>query len=209
MVKSVVKNSTIEVSDSIDLKRKKSLKQFIFHYIHSFARLYLYKVSMTPSHTIRNFVYKRVCRVAMGENVAMYYGAEIRDPYKLSIGRGSIIGDNAILDARNGITIGDDVVFASQVRIWTEQHDHEDPWFRCETQPHGPVVIDKHAWIGSHTIILHSVHIGEGAVVAAGAVVTHDVPPFSIVAGIPAKVIGHRNEDLRYHDLGVSRNSFL
>ena len=142
----------------------------------------------------------------LSDNVVIYYGAEIRDPSNITIEKGSIIGDNAILDGRNGITIGENVVFASNVKIWTEQHDHRDPWFRCETQEHKPVIIDDRAWIGSSVTILHSVHIGEGAVVAAGAVVTHDVPPYTIVAGIPAKKIGDRNHDLRYEMNGSHRH---
>lgn len=141
----------------------------------------------------------------IGRHVVIYHGCEIREPSNITLGDGVVIGDNAILDGRNGIRISENVVFASNVRIWTEQHDHEDPWFRCETQKHDPVIIDKRAWIGSHTIILHSVHIGEGAVVAAGAVVTHDVPPFAIVAGIPAKKIGERTHDLRYINDGSHR----
>mgnify|MGYP002523129669 CR=1 FL=1 len=167
---------------------------------------YLYRVSLTPSHHIRNFLYRNVCGLNLGEKAVLYYGTEIRQPSNISIGKGSIIGDNSILDGRNGIKIGNNVVFASNVRIWTEQHDHRDPWFRCETQKHGPVVIDDRAWIGSHTVILHSVHIGEGAVVAAGAVVTHDVPPYAMVAGIPAKKIGERNRDLRYEFNGEHRH---
>ena len=164
----------------------------------SFSSYYLYRVSMTPSHHIRNFIYRHICGMHLAKNVVIYFGAEIRQPSRIKIGKGSIIGDNAILDGRNGITIGENVVFASDVKIWTEQHDHRDPWFRCETQEHKPVIIDDRAWIGSHTVILHSVHIGEGAVVAAGAVVTHDVPPYTIVAGIPAKKVGERNRNLKY-----------
>lgn len=178
----------------------------ISHYIGSYFEYYLYRVSMTPSHKIRNFVYRQIVRMKMAENVVIYHGAEIREPVNISIGKGSIIGDNAILDGRNGIYIGENVVFASNVRIWTEQHDHRDPWFRCETQHHSPVVIDDRAWIGSHTIILHSVHIGEGAVVAAGAVVTKDVEPYTIVAGIPAKKVGDRNRDLKYTFDGSHRH---
>lgn len=174
--------------------------------IANFADYYLYRVSLTPSHHIRNFVYRNICGLSLSEKAVVYYGAEIRQPSNISIGKGSIIGDNSILDGRNGIKIGDNVVFASNVRIWTEQHDHRDPWFRCETQEHRPVIIDDRAWIGSHTVILHSVHIGEGAVVAAGSVVTHDVPPYTIVAGIPAKKIGERNRDLRYEMNGDYRH---
>ena len=172
----------------------------------SFVEYYLYRLSNTVSHHFRNFVYKRICYMKLAENVVIYHGAEIRAPYKIRIGKGSIIGDNSILDGRNGISIGDNVVFASNVKIWTEQHDHRDPWFRCGTQEHKPVIIDDRAWIGSHTIILHSVHIGEGAVVAAGAVVTKDVEPYTIVAGIPAKKVGNRNTDLRYVMDGTHRH---
>ena len=176
----------------------RSLFQNIKIMYSSFMRYYLYRLSHVPSHFLRNSIYRYICFLDMKDDVIIYHGCEVREPANIHISKGVIIGDNSILDGRNGIRVGEDVVFASEVKIWTEQHDHEDPWFRCETQPHGPVVIDKHAWIGSHTIILHSVHIGEGAVVAAGAVVTKDVPPFTIVAGIPAKKIGIRNSDLRY-----------
>ena len=172
----------------------------------SFVAYYLYRLSITTSHTIRNFFYRHICDLKMAKDSVIYFNTEIRDPQNIQIGKGSVIGDHSILDGRNGISVGENVVFATNVRIWTEQHDHRDPWFRCETQEHKPVVIDNRAWIGSHTIILHSVHIGEGAVVAAGAVVTMDVPPYAIVAGIPAKIIGERNHDLKYVLDGTHRH---
>lgn len=168
-------------------------------YINGLIRFYIYVTSQIYSHAIRNMIYRHILCMNLGRNVAIYYDCEIRDPYKISIGHGSIIGDHVILDGRNGIRIGSNVNFSSYVSIWTEQHDHRDPWFRCETQQKTPVVIGDRAWLGPNTIILHSVHIGEGAIVAAGAVVTKNVPPFAIVAGIPAKVIGERNHDLRYN----------
>lgn len=186
--------------------KKATIKQKVKEIIGSFPSYYLYRVGMIPSHHFRNFIYRNVCRMHLSNDVVIYYGTEIREPSNIWIGRGSIIGDNSILDGRNGIKIGKDVCFASNVRIWTEQHDHRDPWFRCETQEHKPVIIDDRAWIGSHTIILHSVHIGEGSVVAAGAVVTHDVPPYTMVAGIPAKKVGERNRDLKYSFNGSHRH---
>lgn len=126
-------------------------------------------------------------------------GAEIRCHGKLKIGKGSIIGDKALLDARNGISIGKNVSFSSNISIYTEQHDHRDPMFRCNSSDAFSVNIGDRAWIGPNAIILHGVHIGEGAVVAAGSVVTKDVPPFTIVAGVPARKIGLRNKNLCYN----------
>lgn len=123
--------------------------------------------------------------------------AEPSDP----IGRGSIIGDNALLDARNGLTLGNNVNLSSNVSIYTLQHDHRDPEFGCyENQPEKKlsVEVDDRAWIGSNVTVLPGVHIGEGAVCCAGCVVTKDVEPYAIVAGIPARKVGERTRDLTY-----------
>lgn len=174
------------------------LAQTINHYLAGYLRFMDFKIGVIPSHTIRNFIYRRIMGIKLGKYAIIYYGSEIRSPMDLTIGRGSIIGDRVILDARNGITIGNNVNFSSDVHIWTEQHDHRDPYFRCTSTPEFRVVIGDRVWVGPCVTILHSVTIGEGAVVGAGAVVTKDVEPYSIVAGIPARKIGTRNQDLKY-----------
>ena len=131
------------------------------------------------------------------KNTVIYYGLEFRDGNKLKIGS-SIIGDKALLDSRNGIEIKDNVNISSNVSIYTEQHDHRDSEFKCNSDDSFKVVIDDRAWIGPNVIILPGVYIGEGAVVAAGAVVTKSVSAYEIVAGIPAKKIGDRNRNLTY-----------
>jgi len=75
------------------------------------------------------------------------------------------------------------------------QHNVNDPDFRGES---APVIIGDYAWISCRTVLLPGVRIGEGAVVAAGAVVTKDVEPYAIVGGVPAKNIGERSQGLRY-----------
>ena len=70
------------------------------------------------------------------------------------------------------------------------------------------MVLLNRVWIGPNVTILHSVTIGEGAVIAAGAVVTKDIPPFTICGGIPAKVLAQRSIDLRY-TLGGTYLHFL
>lgn len=168
-------------------------------YIRGYMRYMDFQTGLIPSHHIRNFIYRRIFLVQMEQKVIICWGAEIRCPGKLKIGKGSIIGDKALLDARNGISIGKNVSFSSNISIYTEQHDHRDPMFRCNSSDAFSVNIGDRAWIGPNAIILHGVHIGEGAVVAAGSVVTKDVPPFTIVAGVPARKIGLRNKNLCYN----------
>ena len=167
------------------------------------------KTGYIPSHHIRKWLYSHIWLVNVDKSSTIYYGTEIRDSFKLSIGRGSVIGDKALLDARNGIEIKRNVNISSNVSIYTEQHDHRDKDFRCNSNASFKVIINDRAWIGPNVIILPSVTIGEGAVVAAGSVVTHDVPPFTIVAGIPAKKIGNRTKDLKYNFSGKDYSPFL
>ena len=175
-----------------------SARQKFVNFLAGYIRYMDLQVGKIPSHHLRTFIFKYVYRVNLGHNSVVYYGSEIRGHGLLKIGDRSIIGDNAILDARCGLCIGNDVQLGSNVKIWTEQHDYNDPYFRI-TDKHGPVKIGDKVWIGADVTILHSVKIGEGAVVASGAVVTHDVEPFSVVAGIPAKKVSERNHDLKYH----------
>lgn len=137
--------------------------------------------------------------MSVGKNTVIYYGADFRATYLLKIGEGTIVGDKCTIDARvGGVFIGDNVNISSNVCMWTDQHDYNDPWFRSLPGKRGPIKIGDRAWIGPNVTILHSVTIGEGAVVGAGAVVTKDVPPFALVGGVPAKVLGERNRDLKY-----------
>lgn len=182
-------------------KKKKfaAFRNFLFSVISGYERLLMYQIGFFPSHRIRNFVYKFIFLIHKDPNAIIYYGAFIRGGHNLYIGKGSIIGDRCMLDARRGgIYIGENVNIGTNVSLWTGSHDVNDPYFRSMPQKRGPIKIGNRAWLGSHCVILDQVNIGEGAVVAAGAVVTQDVPPYTIVGGVPAKKIGERNHDLKY-----------
>ena len=159
--------------------------------------------SFIHSHRIRKFFYKNVHQIQIEKKVVIYSGTEIRNPSGLCIGKGSIIGDNAILDARAGIKIGKNVNLSSNVSIWTLQHDYRDPDFACNPNHYGPVRIENRVWIGPNSIILRNVTIGEGAVVAAGSVVTHNIPPFELWGGVPARSLGKRPQNMRYEFKGT------
>lgn len=112
---------------------------------------------------------------------------------------GAIVGDNVILDARKGLTIGRNVNFSSNVSVYTLQHNHRSPDFSCDFGDRKmSVEIGDRAWLGSNVVVLPGVTIGEGAVCCAGCVVTKDVEPFTVVAGIPAKKVGERPRQLDY-----------
>lgn len=154
-------------------------------------------ISYLPFHTLRIF-FLRMLKAKVGKRTGIYRGFEVRRPRHLSIGDSSVIGHGALLDARCGLTIGDNVNLSNEVMIWTLHHDYNDSGF---AQTGAPVTIGNYAWICSRAVILPGVIIGEGAVVAAGAVVTRDVAPYTVVGGVPAKPIAKRNENLTY-DLG-------
>ena len=90
---------------------------------------------------------------------------------------------------KNNISISPEVYIVSM------EHDPNDPHFATRGSE---VVIDDHVWIGARAMILPGVHIGEGAVVGACTVVTKDVEPYQIVAGVPARPIGTRSRQIDY-----------
>ena len=115
---------------------------------------------------------------------------------KVFLGQNNVINFGCLFDGRHfPIHIGDNVSIGPEATILTLGHDPRSPIFEDKG---GPVKIGDRAWIGYRAIILPGVEIGEGAVVGAGAVVTRDVPPYTIVAGNPAVKIGDRPRDLTY-----------
>jgi putative colanic acid biosynthesis acetyltransferase WcaF len=159
--------------------------------------LRLWVLTMTgyiPSHRIRNFVYRRA-GVQLAKTSSIHWRARFFSPQDLTIGECTTIGNDGFFDAREKIRIGACVNIAGEVRIYTREHDIDDPFF---SEVGGPVTIGDYAYIGTRVTILPGVNIGTGAVVASGAVVTKDVPAYMLVGGVPAKVIRERSRDLRY-----------
>jgi acetyltransferase-like isoleucine patch superfamily enzyme len=155
-----------------------------------------------PSARVRHLYYRSVLGVQLAPGARIAGRAEIRGGDGVVVGEDSLVGHDAILDGRGGLTVGAYVNLSSEVAIWSADHDHGDPDFGYRSSP---VVIGDRAWLSFRTTILPGVVIGEGAVVAAGAVVTKDVAPYTIVAGVPAKPVGERPRDLRY-PLGSDRH---
>lgn len=152
-------------------------------------------ISGFPSHRARNWFYRKVMGFHIGKRSTVFMHCSFDCTKSFSIGDGSVINARCRLDARGGITIGDNVSVSQEVIILTGDHDISLPDFGGRNRP---VVIEDYAFIGTRAMILPGVTIGRGAVVAAGAVVSKDVPPFAVVAGVPAKVVKERRKDLNY-----------
>lgn len=114
------------------------------------------------------------------------------------VGEGTWIGKGCSIAAINRVEIGKHVLFAGQVHITDHSHGYEDIAYPIPPQPlvtKGPVIIEDDCWLGFGCEILSGVHIGKHCVVAARAVVTKDVPAYSIVAGNPARIVKQYNFD--------------
>lgn len=165
----------------------------------------LHFVGHIPLHHVRRFFY-RLSGVRIGKGSTIHTGARFFEPFRIEIGEDSILGEGIFLDGRDKLTIGNHVDIASDVMIYNSEHNvHAEHFAAEEGIIKAPVTIDDYVFIGPRVIILPGVKIGKGAVIGAGAVVTKDVEPFTIVGGVPARVIGERkNTDLHYK-LGRAR----
>jgi acetyltransferase-like isoleucine patch superfamily enzyme len=152
-------------------------------------------IAKIPSHTIRLAFYRQVMKFDIAPSSHVFMDAWFDSPHNFSLGAHSVINQKCRLDTRGGIRIGSNVSISAECIILTADHDPQSPTCAAREKP---VVIEDYAFLGTRAMILPGVTVGRGAVVAAGAVVTRDVPPMTICAGVPARKIGERKADLDY-----------
>lgn len=148
-----------------------------------------------PFHPLRKLLVKLTFK-RIGHKVILLRNLDIRKPRNIEIGDDVIINKEVLLDGRGGsLKIGSHVDIAQETIIWTLGHDVNglkyDSWG-------GKTTICDYVWIGARSTIMPGVTIGKGAVVGTCSVITKDVPENAIVAGVPAKIIGYRNNPLVY-----------
>ncbi len=174
--------------------------------IASEFRLYLtnYWIAAVPSHTLRLFYYRRVMRLEIGPGSTIFMGCWLDTPGGIVIGKNTTINQRCRLDSRGGIRMGNYVSISAGVTILTADHDPGSPDFSGR---HAEVVIDDHCFIGTGALILKGVHLGTGAMVGAGSVVTRDIPSGEVWAGNPARKIRERLIE-NYHETPPYRRLF-
>ena len=138
--------------------------------------------------------YRKICGNLilrkMGKNA--YIGRNVRFSRRISMGNNSGIGDGAYFSGE--IEIGNNVMMAPNVSFIAMNHVYDDVTIPIGEQGRieEKIIVEDDAWLGYRCVILSGVTIGKGSIVAAGAVVTKDVPEYSVVGGVPAKIIKTR-----------------
>jgi maltose O-acetyltransferase len=122
---------------------------------------------------------------ACGAKVSIQWPVVINGADKLSVGDKVSINAFVHIWAQGGVSIGESTLIASHVAITSLTHDKDSAEYGASLVTK-PVTIGRNVWIGTHAVVLPGVTIGDGAIIAAGAVVTRDVLPGDIVAGVPA-----------------------
>lgn len=159
--------------------------KYIYYAFTLFGNMIINKI---PSRHIRKWFYQAL-GAKIGKKTFPCRRVEILLPKGLVLKERVAVGWFAELDARGGILVDHDTNISSHVKLITGSHDIDDSDYTADFQP---IKVGHHCWIGTGAIILQGVTIGDGAVVAAGAVVTKDVPPYTVVGGVPAKTIRSR-----------------
>lgn len=147
-----------------------------------------------PVYRFRTAAVRMLLGWSCGRGVALHMGCFCTGR-NVEIGAHTVINRRCYLDGRGTLRIGSNCSISPEVYILTATHDPQSPAFRPVARE---TFIGDDVWIGARALLLPGVHIGERAIVGAGAVVTRDVNPGEIVAGNPARVIGHRRCGIEY-----------
>ncbi len=177
---------------------KKRVVKFLSLFIFSSKKRKLFREKFNPPF------------IDLGGGSFVHITSVISSPGYTFIGKNCWIGGNVrILAGPAGIKIGNNVMIAHQVEIFTNYHNfRSDKLLPYDSgSVSRPIEIEDNVWIGMRSIILGGVKIGEGAVIGAGSVVTKSVPKCAIVGGNPARIIGWRDKNI-YEDL-KSRQQFI
>lgn len=170
-----------------------TLYDLIYHGV--FLTFYgLVKYAPTPIGNLLRWFVIRIFflpwrKVRISEAVSITY------PYRIAIGSGVTLNEGVVLSGYGGLTIGDNVLVGHRATILSSTHEFSSTKKNIRSQGILPkaTYIGDDVWIGTNVTVLAGVKIGNGAIVGAGAVVTHDVVEFTVVAGIPARVIKVRS----------------
>lgn len=165
-----------------------ALRSFRFYFKYYLTNHWINRV---PFHAFRKLWYRKAMGIRIGRHSQIWLGCRFvgDNIAEIEIADHVVISNDVTLNASSSIRIGERTTIASGVRILTTDHDSKDPRFAPRK---APVTIGSHVWIATNAILLKGTTIGDGSVIGAGAVVSGEIAPLSLVAGNPGRVFGKR-----------------
>lgn len=176
---------------------KRFLKKYKKNVVHLILEEYLgYFTRSLPGIEgilIRRLVYRHLYK-KIGKSSLIYAGVYLTHTYGIEAGDNLSINTGALLDGRGGIALGDSVMIGPNTVIVSSTHQFDKIDVPMNSLDHimQPVTIGDDVWIGANTFIKGGVKVGRGSVIAAGSVITKDVPEYKVVAGQPARIVQDR-----------------
>jgi len=170
---------------------KKKILIFLYYSLFQYLPMHPFP-GYQISYYLRRIIFKQIL-FKCGKKILVLKNAYVGDGSRLSIGDRSYIGLNARLGGK--ITIGSDVIMGPDVVIMTASHEYKDSQIPINQQGNieeKEVIIGDDVWIGTRSILMPGVIIGDHSIIGAGSVVTKSFPKYSILAGSPAKIIKNR-----------------
>jgi maltose O-acetyltransferase len=173
--------------------REHSLRDLLTIAAEQYIGLLLRWIPSFEGIFLRNWFYRTLFKRLDGF-AFIYQGAYLDHSQNISAGHSLAINTGAFISARAPLTFGDGVLIGPNVVIVTSNHRYDLDDRPINEQGHDPkpIHIGSDCWIGANAVIVPGVHVADGTIVSAGAVVTRDTEPYSIVAGVPARRIGAR-----------------
>jgi len=156
----------------------------------------LYYINLKLKSAGRNSIYKA-------------RSSTFTNPGNITLGDNCSLPNHTLIDGTGGVTIGNGVIFAPEVCVYSGSHNFDSPDLNALPFDNiiiaAPVVIGDYVWVGRRAMILPGVKIGTAAVIAAGSIVTKDVPEYAVVGGNPAKILKYRNVERVQHLLSQEK----
>lgn len=189
------------ISESVGFIRRNGVFAVVAHLLEIYLGAFL-RIFPGPEGLFLRGLFYRLLFKSSGKDLLIYPFVYIIFTRRMIVGKRLAVNINSYIDGRGGITIGDNVLIGPNCVIASCEHNYADPHVPIFQQPvkYAPIVIGNDVWIGANVFIKCGLTVGDGCVVAAGSVVTKDVPPYAVVGGVPAKVLKYRDPKKAPHD---------
>ncbi len=173
--------------------QRNGIKAIFVHFFEVYLGFLLRFLPGVEGFVLRGWLYKLLLK-SMGKGFYVYPGCNILFCHRISIGSRVAINVNGYFDGRGEIEIGDNVMFGPNCILVSCEHGYDRtdiPMWQQEIS-YRKITVGDDVWVGGNVTIKSGVTVGPGSVIAAGSVVTKDVEPYSIVGGVPARVLDNR-----------------